>query len=149
MSMPALWVDELFARLSVRYGAAFMRQYADLDAAAVKADWGRVMSGVSADGVTYGLENLPIEKPLNAMQFRALCGSAPRTDERLKLAAPVAKPSPEVLAKVSRIGATAFQSDPLAWARSLQRREQQGERLTRAQRDAWRAALPETTGAES
>lgn len=32
-------------------------------------------------------------------------------------------------------------SDPKAWARSLRQREESGERLTKAQRDAWRDAL--------
>ena len=33
MSLPAAWVDQLFARLATRYGAAFMRQWPDADPA--------------------------------------------------------------------------------------------------------------------
>ena len=141
MPMPALWVDELFARLSVRYGAMFARQYADLDPAAVKADWADVMDGVSAEGIKYGLANLPADKPLNAMQFRALCGSLQRPDALPALPAPVGKPSPEVLARVAQGFVTASQQHPKDWARKLKAREESGERLTRAQREMWRSAL--------
>lgn len=39
MPLPHRWVEHLFARLAVRYGGAFLRQYGDADPALVQADW--------------------------------------------------------------------------------------------------------------
>jgi len=82
MSLPASWVESLFARLTIRYGAGFMRQYADLDPAAVKADWASVLAGFAGhpESIRYALDNLPADKPPNAMQFRAICNGGPRED---------------------------------------------------------------------
>jgi hypothetical protein len=102
MPMQSSWVDEIFARLSLRYGVQFTRQYADLDIALVKADWANVLDGVSADGVKYALERLPLAAP-NAMTFRQLCGSAPLHAERLALTAPVTPPPPEVREKLAKL----------------------------------------------
>lgn len=74
--LPTAWVDDLFAKLSVRYGAEFARRYADVEPGAVKADWSDVLSGFTRDGLAYGLQNLPA-KPPNATEFRDLCRRAP------------------------------------------------------------------------
>lgn len=76
MALPASWVDHLFGRLQLRYGAAFLRQWPDTDLAALKADWGDVLDGTRGDAITYALRYLP-ERPPNAMQFRDLCRRAP------------------------------------------------------------------------
>lgn len=75
--LPSAWVDLLFAKLSVRYGVQFMRQYGDLDPALVKADWSEVLAGFGGEEISYGLKYLPEDRPPNAMQFRALCRRAP------------------------------------------------------------------------
>jgi hypothetical protein len=77
MALPSAWVESLLARLTVRYGAAFMRQYADLDPELVKADWSEVLDGASPDSIRYALENLPADKPVNAMQFRDIARRGP------------------------------------------------------------------------
>ena len=73
MPLPASWVDPLMAKLTLRYGQAWMRQYADLDPAMVKADWAEVLGGFDRhpEALRYALDNLP-EMPPNALQFRAL-----------------------------------------------------------------------------
>mgnify|MGYP002144839642 CR=1 FL=1 len=76
MPLPSAWLDHLFGRLSVRYGAAFTRQWPDVEIAAVKADWGDVLDGTSGDAISYALRYLPAT-PCNAMQFRDLCRRAP------------------------------------------------------------------------
>lgn len=76
MALPASWVDNLFGRLTVRYGAAFLRQWPDVDLAAVKADWADVLDGISGDSIGYALRYLPVLPP-NAMQFRDVCRRAP------------------------------------------------------------------------
>lgn len=92
MSLPASWVDEFFKRLTVRYGAAFMGQYRDLDADAVKADWAQVLDGFTPDSISYALKNLPADKAPNAMQFRALANAKPVGEVRYRLEAPKADP---------------------------------------------------------
>lgn len=103
MELPAFWVDELFTRLTVRYGVEFLRQYQDLDIAVVKADWGRVLARHSGADIAYALEHLPTDKPPTALQFREQCRLAPRGDKLPRLAMK-AEPPPggvrEMLAKL-------------------------------------------------
>lgn len=77
MPLPQSWVEALFERLAVRYGTAFLRQYGDLDPAAVKADWAEALGGIRGDAIAYALQQLPVERPPNAMQFRDLARRAP------------------------------------------------------------------------
>lgn len=77
MSLPAAWVDHLFAKLATRYGAAFSAMYRDTDPAVVKADWAEVLTGLDGDSIGYGLRYLPTDRPPNAMQFRDACRRAP------------------------------------------------------------------------
>lgn len=86
MSLPESWVSELFGRLSVRYGAAFLRQWPDAPAEAVKADWARVLRGFQGRHIQHALDHLP-ESPPNAMQFRSLCLMAPEP-KPLQIAGP-------------------------------------------------------------
>lgn len=142
MSMPASWVESLFSRLAIRYGAVFIRQYASMDADAVKADWAQVLDGFSREAVKHAIDNLPHEKPPNAMQFRAICSqwSEPK---RQALSAPTSAPTAEVLQRASQILTTHRPQDPKAWARRLREREivSKGVGMTRAQREMWRTAL--------
>jgi hypothetical protein len=96
MSLPAAWVDQLFARLATRYGAAFMRQWPDADPAVIKADWAEVLDGTSGHSIDYALRNLPSDWPPTALKFRDLTRQAP------------AKPVPAE----QRVGYTPQQSDP-------------------------------------
>jgi len=103
MALPSSWVDHLFARLSVRYGAAFMRQWPDTDPAIVKSDWADVLDGFEGSDIAYALRYLPA-MPMNALQFRDICRRAPRRDPP-RLEAPDARPDPArlqaLLARIS------------------------------------------------
>ncbi len=129
------YVDRLHARLLVRYGAQWLRQYEGLDEALVKADWAEVLDGVSAEGIRYALENLPADWPPNAKQFRGLCNLR-QIEHRPALPAPAEKPAPEVLAKMAAIG----QAKPAAVkpaqeiAAGLRKRIADGQKLTGSQR---------------
>lgn len=79
MSLPDAWVRRLMARLQLRYGEEWRRQYAGLEPDAVKADWAHVLSGLSLDALEHGVSNLPTDRPPNAMQFRSLCVRAPQS----------------------------------------------------------------------
>lgn len=87
MPMPGSWVEHLFAKLTVRYGAAFMRQYDGLDIAIVKGDWAEVLDGCPGASMSYALRYLPSDRPVNALQFRDLCRRAP-PPENARLPAP-------------------------------------------------------------
>lgn len=76
MPLPASWVDALFGRLTVRWGAAFSRQYGDADPGAVKADWADVLGGLSGDAIAYALRYLPAE-PCTATRFRDIARLMP------------------------------------------------------------------------
>jgi hypothetical protein len=67
MPLQASWVDNLFARLTVRYGAAFLRQWPDADLAVVKADWADVLDGCRGESIGYALRYLP-NTPPNALR---------------------------------------------------------------------------------
>jgi hypothetical protein len=92
MSLPESWVNRIFAKLTVRYGVAFARQYEGLDTADVKQDWADVLGGFGPDSIAYALRYLPSEKPPTAMQFRDICRRAPSPDEPQRLEGP--KPDP-------------------------------------------------------
>lgn len=102
MAMSAKWIDELFRRLSVRYGAAFLRQWPDADPSVVKADWMSVLSGCSGHDIAYALQYLPEGLPPNAMQFRAICRRAP-APEAPRIEGPKADPG-RVAALVAQAG---------------------------------------------
>lgn len=140
--LPSEWIDSLFARLSVRYGASWSRMYEGIDMAAVKADWARELAPYANDAapIKYALDNLPSDWPPNVSQFKAICLNRPEPP-RPQLAAP--KPDKARLeAELSKL-AKPKKADPLAWAYELQEREKQGFPLTEVQRQKWRQALQE------
>lgn len=85
-------IDELFARLGIRYGSAFMRQWPDANPDVVKADWAEVLSGLRGTDIGYALKYLPDGMPPNALQFRAIARRAPEPNEP-RLEAPKADPA--------------------------------------------------------
>lgn len=134
MSLPASWVDHLFAKLSVRYGAAFLRQWPDTDPATIKADWADVLSGFDGASLAYALRYLPVTPP-NALQFRDICRRAPDTTPALP--APELKPQPErVKALLQKVleGAPKDQTPAERVAAGLRARLEAGEILNAAQR---------------
>jgi hypothetical protein len=91
MPFPSDWLDSLFARLSVRYGAAWMRQWDGVDIAAVKADWAEELAGFerNPEAIRHAIRSLPIDRPPTVGQFVALCRTAP-------VMAPPALPAPKL-----------------------------------------------------
>lgn len=92
MPLHASLVERLFARLTVRYGSAFTRQYADLDIDAVKADWADVLEGFDRAALAYAVQYLPASPP-NAIAFREICRRAPEP-EQARIAGPTVRPDP-------------------------------------------------------
>lgn len=85
------WVDRIFARLTLRYGAAFLRQWPDAEPDAVKTDWAEVLDGMPGSAIGYALHYLP-SLPLTATQFRDICRRAP-VEVAPQLEAPKANPA--------------------------------------------------------
>ena len=87
-TLPASWVDRLFARLQGVYGREFTGQFSQFDADGndvglmnAKQVWAEELGGFSEhpDALAYALKNLPERCP-NAIRFRDLCRHAPAKD---------------------------------------------------------------------
>lgn len=137
-------IDAIFAKLAVRYGAVWLRQWDGLDMNLVKSDWGSELAGFSdnLEPLRYALRNLPERCP-NVVQFRNLANScplpdfkqlpSPKADERI-VAEQIAKQTglKQVLSPAS---------DPKAWARRLLARHEAGEKLKPVQLKSVQEAL--------
>ena len=78
MSLPAAWVDRIFAKLLLTYGRDFSARWEGQDIAAVKADWGHELSVFFThhDSIAYALQHLP-EKPPSVVEFKRIARNAP------------------------------------------------------------------------
>jgi hypothetical protein len=147
MPMQADWIDAIFVRLGLAYGARFVAQWEGMPSDAVKTTWGHTLDGIGSRGIAHALAHLNPDFPPNAMQFRALCLAAPGlADTTKRLEGPAVTP-----ASVARLAAAVAPLrkpiDPKAWAHALKAREEGGEHLSRFQREAWRQALGRNTEA--
>lgn len=133
------WVDAIHARLLVRYGSAWIAKYQGVPEQLVKQDWANELAGIRGEAIRHALEHLPADFPPSVTQFRDLCLRAPEAP-RPRIEAPKADPA-RVAAELKRMQDMQRGAKPLQWAYMLQEREQRGDRLTEAQRAAWRLAL--------
>lgn len=135
-------IAAVWAKLAVTYGARLGQALGGADPATVKRHWAHELRGMPDYAIAYGLANLPPSFPPNVLEFKALCQRATAPTERRITHVP-AKPSPEVLRRVGGLaaGLRSGPRDPLAWARSLKRRHEAGDKLTRYQIDAYKQAL--------
>ena len=105
--MSERWVDRLFSRLAVRYGAAWLRQWEGLEIEAVKADWSRVLGLIverNPRAVGYVLDNALPQWPPTAHEFLRLCQAIPASDGVLTaLPAPREQVAPEVLDRIKAL----------------------------------------------
>lgn len=137
MPLPATWVENLFGRLSLRYGAAFMRQWPDADPVLIKADWADVLDGMPGAAISYALRYLPTLPP-NAIQFRDICRRAPAPDV-VAIAAPVERADPErvttIVSRATRPAGLPQESPADQCARNILRIvEERGGRMSLPQR---------------
>lgn len=89
MSLPSVWVDRIFTKLSLVYGRDFLSRWEGLELDDVKADWAHELSGMAVrpERIKYALEHLPASKPPTVLDFRVLCMQA-QFDELPALPAP-------------------------------------------------------------
>lgn len=98
MALHRRFVDEIHARLLVRYGSKWLNLWAGVPEDAVKADWSEQLAAVTPAGVRFALDNLPDDYPPTVGQFRALC----ITQQRPELQTPaLPAPSREGLKRVA------------------------------------------------
>ena len=72
MPLPLRFVDEIHARLAVRYGTAWSAKWQGLDQDAIRADWADQLDGMQPAGIRKALDSLPPEFPPTTTAFRAL-----------------------------------------------------------------------------
>ena len=138
------WIDAIHTRLLTRFGSKWIAANAGVDERLVKEDWLRELSGFGGVAIRHALDNLPVSFPPTLGEFKALCLRAPLPQYK-QLEAPKADKAKvdAALAQMGKLKRPGEDIGPRAWARRLKAREEQGDRLTRAQRDAWRDALGE------
>jgi len=146
MSLPVSWVNALFDRLAVTYGAAFGRMWEGMDIDAVKAHWAEELSHYQQQpkAIKHALSLLPADKPPTVLQFRDLCRRCPE-DMPPRLPAPPA--DPKRIAQAMAVLQRPHESHPKAWAWRLKEREEGGEKLSITQRNCWRQAMSQTGAA--
>lgn len=146
--LPDEWIDTIFMALRATYGVAFDRQYEcppGEDPAKfyvnLKAWWKRDLAPAIAapHTIRYALDHMPA-KVLNLPEFRALCWQAPPLPRQGQIAHDVKADPQRVAAEVAKMRKVQ-ESSPKAWAYRLKQREEEGDKLTQAQRDMWRSAL--------
>jgi hypothetical protein len=150
MAMPlnSSWVDRIFGRLAIRYGAAFVRQWPDLDIDAVKADWADVLDGMPGEAIGYALSYLP-DTPPNASQFKALCNRRP---DKAPPMLPAPKADPErvrMLLEGIKRGQDGERSMAEGVVKELRARIADGQKLTASQRYVLECCEKHVSGSQS
>lgn len=133
MSLPADWIDMVFEKLTLVYGQQFLRRWADVDLAKVKADWAHELSGFEnhPKAIAYALQNLPADQPPTVLQFRSIARRAPPEDLP-RLDAPKVTPS-VMAAERAKLAKLLQDSEPTpstAWAYRIVARAEAGERVS-------------------
>lgn len=132
MSLPAPWVDKIFAKLTLIYGRDFVGRWEGLTLADVKTDWGHELSGMEKNpkAISHALTNLDPAKPPTVLQFRALALKCPsETFDMLDAPKADAKRIAEELLKMAPIRKVS-PVDHKAWAKRIIARDAAGDRLT-------------------
>ena len=142
MSVPSAWIERIFEKLTLVYGAEFLNRWKGVPLEEVKADWARELDGLEnrPEAIKYALEHLPTDKAPTVLQFRELTRRAP---EKQAIALPPPEVNPAAVARAVAMANAAFNTpvDRLARQREHMAMELRGERLSPAQCDFWRRAL--------
>lgn len=129
--LPMPWVDRIFDKLTLVYGQSFLRRWADIDLAAVKADWAHELAWYAQQpsSIAWALQNLPADKPPTVLEFRAIARKAP-VEPAPRVEAPKADPE-RVAAELGKLGPLLERKgdDGKDWARRLVARADAGEKL--------------------
>jgi hypothetical protein len=144
MSLPTPWVDRIFDKLTLVYGQAFLRRWADIDLNAVKTDWAHELGGFAQQprAIAFALENLPTERPPTVLEFKAMARRAPAPDVP-RIEAPKADPErvAKELEKLAPLRQAPVKADRLDWAKRIVARAEGGERMAMGTLNIAKAAL--------
>lgn len=117
MKLRQVWIDRIFDRLSGIYGTQFTAKFPNTEEA--KKVWSVELGPFDnrPEAIAFALDNLPLERAPNALEFREICRKAPR--EQAKPTHPDIPANPERAAefvkKAERV--MAQERDHLAWAK--------------------------------
>ncbi len=145
--LPDQWVNQIWKKLSIRFGRQFLARWDGVDLEDVKADWAEQLAGFICrpDCIAYALDNLPSDKPPTATQFRDLCRARPETSHAPQLDMKRGPIPANVMQALDRLKEpleiAAQYAGPKGWAYRLRDREAQGDKLILIQRRFWREAL--------
>lgn len=138
MPFPLRYVEEIHARLAVRYGARWSSLWAGVDADLVKADWSQVLDGMSPASVTKALESLPHDFPPTAPAFRALGVIS----EEHKPAPMLPPPDPAGMKRIGEsLGMARSQFETPAEFMERLRRDVEAGNASRARKEHYRIAV--------
>lgn len=87
MPLQSRWVEEVLARLQVRYGTRWSSLWQGIDPELIKADWAEQLDGMAPENIRKALSSLPDDFPPTATAFRKL-GHIRAEAEVLALPAP-------------------------------------------------------------
>ena len=104
MPLQSRWVEEVLARLQVRYGTRWSSLWQGIAPELIKADWADQLDGMAPENIKRALSSLPDDFPPTATAFRKL-GHIRAEAEVLAL------PAPDP-AGIKRIGAAIAASKP-------------------------------------
>ena len=107
MSLSPVFVEAIFAKLTLVYGQQFLRRWQDLDMQAVKDDWSHELHGLDANPkrIAYALQNLPVDKPPTVLEFRAIAWKMPAAGNLALIEMDKHKGTAPSLATLERIAA--------------------------------------------
>lgn len=132
--LPMEWVEKIFEKLMLTYGADFHGRWAAMGEKgllAAKNDWAWELGGFAdhPDAIFHALTILPAKAP-NVIEFRALARLAPLPEFK-QLDRPRADPAKvaEQIAKQTQLKQAMVKTDPKAWAKSIIQRHRAGEKV--------------------
>ena len=79
-SLPEVWIDKIFERMSLNCGSRFASMWSGVDPVKLKAHWAKEL-GCFADNpqaIGHALDHMPDDRPPTLGEFRKLCINAPR-----------------------------------------------------------------------
>ena len=124
MPLALRWVDEIMARLAVRYGSRWSSLWQGLDPGLVRDDWAEQLDGMAPESIRKALDSLPEDFPPTATAFRK--AGAIRHESRPLPALPA--PDPEGAKRLAEtVSATSILGEtPREWMLRLYRDVQAG-----------------------
>lgn len=146
MSLPLKAIDRLFERLAATYGSEWTSRWMGQDENKVKTIWSYELGAYEhhLEDIAWALEHLPSRAP-NAVEFRQLCRSAPRLEQKPALPEPKADPARvnDELSKLRELLKVkpVTSHDPKGWAKRIIARHEAGDKINPAPLQMAREAL--------